>query len=644
MSARLKQTDFRDLRLLIELQGFDKGGLEKVVLDSALLFHRHGIQTTIVSIGHTGFLAGEARKQGLEVIGLEQPPREEEFAAVLQARRINLSCSHFSYFGYPVYQRLGIPNITFIHNVYAFLQGEALQGFLNADRYVDHYIAVSRNAARYAQEKLGVGLGKMSVIGNGLLVDQHLELEQAIPKVARASLGLQDSDYIFLNVASYNLHKGHYIMADAMGRILARRRGIKIVCIGNTIYPPHVAQFQAYLREKKLDQHILMPGYFENTTGFYKMADAFIMPSLIEGWSIAMTEAMFYEKPMILTDTGAAAEVIVNNDIGILVENEYGDILSLDSRRLDAIAYDQREFNSARALAEAMLAFAEQRDYWKEAGKAGRRKVLAHHRFDTVVAQYEKLFLEIMQKPKRVSGPVDEAVVRKSSRWADYFGKFKQAAKTAAAGDITAALKLLTPLPVKNKLRPWVQGRIGEGLRRRWLPALCFYLANALFMRLPSYRLRHGFLRRCCKIQIGRDSSILNYCYVAGPRITIGNNTVINRYVYLDGRVPLTIGNNVNVSHYVLIHTLTHDPQNPDFVCLERPVVVQDHAWIGARAIIMPGVTIGEGAVIGAGAVVTRDVPAYSIAAGNPAKVIKARNRDIRYRSRYFPLFDTDIQ
>ncbi len=75
-----------------------------------------------------------------------------------------------------------------------------------------------------------------------------------------------------------------------------------------------------------------------------------------------------------------------------------------------------------------------------------------------------------------------------------------------------------------------------------------------------------------------------------------------------------------------------------------RPVVIGDHVWIGARALICPGVTIGEGAVVGAGAVVTRDVAPYAIVAGNPARVIGQRTRDLHYRTRYFPLFDTDIQ
>ncbi|KWH59684.1 acyltransferase [Burkholderia sp. AU39826] len=181
-------------------------------------------------------------------------------------------------------------------------------------------------------------------------------------------------------------------------------------------------------------------------------------------------------------------------------------------------------------------------------------------------------------------------------------------------------------------------------VRWRFKPAVCFYLGNHLFMNYMPYRVRHWFLGRFCQVKIGRDSSIAMGCFVTGYHISIGDNTVINRYTYLDGRVPLTIGNNVNISHYTLIQTLTHDPQNPDFVCLCKPVVIEDHVWIGARAIISPGVRIGEGAVVGAGSVVTRDVEPYTIVAGNPARFIKERTRDLRYRSRYFPFFDTDIQ
>ena len=181
-------------------------------------------------------------------------------------------------------------------------------------------------------------------------------------------------------------------------------------------------------------------------------------------------------------------------------------------------------------------------------------------------------------------------------------------------------------------------------LRTRFWPALCFYLGNHLFMNWTPYAVRHWFLRCFCDLRLGHESSVAMGCFITGRHITIGSNSVINRFTYLDGRAPLYIGNNVNVSHYCLIQTLTHDPQNQDFVCLERPVVIEDHVWLGARAVIMPGVTVGEGAVVAAGAIVTKDVKPYTIVAGNPARFISTRVRNLRYRSKYFPFFDTDIQ
>lgn len=166
--------------------------------------------------------------------------------------------------------------------------------------------------------------------------------------------------------------------------------------------------------------------------------------------------------------------------------------------------------------------------------------------------------------------------------------------------------------------------------------------ANNLPVWCP-YWLRHGLIR-AIGIRLGKDSTIATKVFITGNQISIGRNTIINRFVYLDGRHTLVIGNNVNVSHYAIIHTLTHDVQSPVFQAVGREVIIRDDVWIGTRAIILPGVTIGQGSVIAAGAVVTKDIPAYSVAAGIPAVVIGKREQELDYQSRYRPLFDTDIQ
>lgn len=149
---------------------------------------------------------------------------------------------------------------------------------------------------------------------------------------------------------------------------------------------------------------------------------------------------------------------------------------------------------------------------------------------------------------------------------------------------------------------------------------------------LPSNALRITIYRLIFGMRIGKGASIDGGCIIWGPgRITIGRGSVINRSVVLDGRFPLVIGENVSISLRSMILTLQHDLANPDFASEGAPVAIEDRAFIGAQAILLPGVTIGKGAAVAAGSVVTRDVEPYTIVAGVPAKAIGTRPRNLRY-------------
>jgi maltose O-acetyltransferase len=133
--------------------------------------------------------------------------------------------------------------------------------------------------------------------------------------------------------------------------------------------------------------------------------------------------------------------------------------------------------------------------------------------------------------------------------------------------------------------------------------------------------------------------------YFTGKKISIGDRTIINRKCYIDGRGGLDIANDVSISPQVCILSLTHIPDSPSFAAKAQSVSIADHCWIGFRALIMPGVKIGKGAIIGAGAVVTKNVPAYAIFAGNPAKPIGSRSPAAScYKLQYKPYLGTDIQ
>lgn len=168
----------------------------------------------------------------------------------------------------------------------------------------------------------------------------------------------------------------------------------------------------------------------------------------------------------------------------------------------------------------------------------------------------------------------------------------------------------------------------------RWVDGRDYFIELAGV--IPSHFLRLFLYRHVFRVKIGESTSIHRACRFYRPvGVSIGRNSVINRGALLDGRAGLNIGNNVSISEGCCLITLEHDPNSPNFAFRGAPIHVEDYVFIGAQAMILPGVTIGEGAVIGARAVVTKDVAPYNIVAGVPAKPIGERSRNLAYTLNY---------
>ncbi|MEO5950999.1 MAG: acyltransferase [Chloroflexia bacterium] len=170
------------------------------------------------------------------------------------------------------------------------------------------------------------------------------------------------------------------------------------------------------------------------------------------------------------------------------------------------------------------------------------------------------------------------------------------------------------------------------------------YLTNQVIARIPVYAVRHAWYQKVLGMQIGKGSALLMdlYLYIRGrarpgqPGITIGRKCVINQQCCLDGRGGLTIGDYVDISAGVWILTDSHDMSDPLFREILAPVTIGNHVWIGSRALILPGVTIGEGAVVAAGAVVAGNVEPFTVVAGVPARPIGTRSRSVKPRSQVY--------
>ncbi len=150
---------------------------------------------------------------------------------------------------------------------------------------------------------------------------------------------------------------------------------------------------------------------------------------------------------------------------------------------------------------------------------------------------------------------------------------------------------------------------------------------------IPSHILRKLFYI-LSGMKIGKGSVVHMWANFFDPNnIVIGEDTIVGDNAFLDGRDRLTIGNHVDIASGVMIYNSEHDLEGEDFSARIEPVQIEDYVFIGPRAIILPGVKIGKGAVIAAGAVVTKDVSDFEIVGGVPAKVIGERkNKNPNYK------------
>jgi len=142
------------------------------------------------------------------------------------------------------------------------------------------------------------------------------------------------------------------------------------------------------------------------------------------------------------------------------------------------------------------------------------------------------------------------------------------------------------------------------------------------------------------KFDLREGVSIFMHCsFDAARGLTIGKDSVINTRCKLDTRGEIKIGQKVSISQEVAIITADHDVEAQDFNGRTRNVIIEDFAWIGTRAMILPGVIIGKGAIVAAGALVNKNVQPFTVVGGVPARFLKNRRMDIDYPTDYRRLF-----
>ena len=162
-------------------------------------------------------------------------------------------------------------------------------------------------------------------------------------------------------------------------------------------------------------------------------------------------------------------------------------------------------------------------------------------------------------------------------------------------------------------------------------------LGNMFINKIPSRHLRKYWLE-LFGAKLGKNSFVSRRVEVLLPMgLIMGNGVNVGWFAELDARGGIEIGNNTVIASHVKIITGSHDVQDPNFTANFAPVKIGERCWLGTGAIVLEGVTIGDCAVIAAGAVVTKDVEPYTVVGGVPAKRIKERAKDLQYVNSSIP-------
>ncbi len=340
--------------IVIQVDDFDRGGLENVVLCLAEGLRRRGRRVSMLVLGRPGPSVDRARAAGIPVeIGLVES-RGVSIREWLQSNQADLVCAHYSTAAAAPAHDLGIPFVQVIHNAYAWLDDRAFDAYRKADAATTAYLCVSAETARYADRRMGLSAEKMIVVPNGVDLDRIDAALNEDPSRTRAELGLSAEDFVFLNVASIHATKAHRLLVKAFARVIDERPSARLVIAGSTSDTDYESRLRREIEAMKLSDRVVLTGHREDVERLYAMADAFVLPSLWEGWSLALTEAACAGLPAIASDVGGARELLASG-LGRLIRPPFDSIDQLDADVIPRLIgrEDPRFLND---LADAMRA------------------------------------------------------------------------------------------------------------------------------------------------------------------------------------------------------------------------------------------------------------------------------------------------
>lgn len=382
--------------IALQLDSFDKGGLEEVVLCLLRGLSRKGAFRVYLFLNDDtlGYLATKAQEEGFAIILLRR--NEELLEALVQRLGIRLVNLHYSIFGTDTYARNGVRMVYTVHNNYIWATPPFIEQRKAAYRKMQKFIAVSDQVKLFFVTKFNVDSESVITVPNGLDISSLAHVEP----VSRHEMNLQEGDFVFLNVSSFNWNKFHILMIMAMKQLVGNYPNFKLLLVGNIADAACYNYVLQEIKRNRLSNNIRIVEYMPKSRilGLMRIVDCFMLPSLVEGWSIAAMEAMYSELPLILSDIGSARNIISGADIGLIVPNPYKSINDMTP------VYTSQRFTNADNLANlpdlctCMVDMYDNKVAWQEKAQQGRQKIRDSFNVDIMTDRYSSLFESVLNE------------------------------------------------------------------------------------------------------------------------------------------------------------------------------------------------------------------------------------------------------
>jgi glycosyltransferase involved in cell wall biosynthesis len=296
--------------VMVQVDHFDRGGMENVILGLAEGLRLRGLEVSLLVLGRLGPAAAQARELGIPIWTLPEERSEEAYRSLLGERHVQLINAHYSTYGAGIAAMAGVAFVQVVHNSYVWLDERTIAEYRAADPDTTAYLCVSAQAARYSDRYLGLSVEKMVVVPNGIDTRRLEAARSSPPGILRDELGLSRDDFVYLNVASIHGTKAHTALVQAFAQVVESRPHALLLIVGPVADPEYEGRLRRLIERAGLARQVILTGPREDVARFYWMADAFVLPSYWEGWSLALTEAVYTGLPVVATDVGSARELI----------------------------------------------------------------------------------------------------------------------------------------------------------------------------------------------------------------------------------------------------------------------------------------------------------------------------------------------